>query len=199
MGLRNFNIDPERIYGSGFSGGSRIISWMLAQGLKEWTGTVHFAGFDALAESVPYVGKPGFVHYGQVPVPGALNYLRDHVRAFLIQGADDKVNDSVPSVLSWGEQERLQMKGLLIPNWAHKVPPDAGPIREAIDFIEAGVPETAEPELPDLVVRGIEMLEQTSVSDRATARVQAANAWQRFPVVRTHPRFLKVLETLEQW
>jgi predicted esterase len=203
-GLRNFNIDPKRIYGSGFSGGSRMISWMLAKAPpQDWTGTVHFAGIDPLAESIPMIARTDIVHFGNKPEAGALEFVRKNVRMFLVQGADDKVNTSTPHVLAWGEKEHLMMKGRIIPGLGHAVPKDPAIIREAIEFLDlprkGGREDTTTSTLPELVTRAIESLSKLAATNPAGARQQAALVWERYPEARTNQGFLTIIESLEKW
>lgn len=204
IGLRNFNIDPRRIYGSGFSGGGRMISWMLSKmPLQDWTGTVHFAGCDPLAANIPIIGRTDIVQFGNIPDPGALEHVRKQVPMFLIQGADDKVNFGSPNVLAWGEKEHLMIKARIIPGLAHSVPKDPAVIREAIEFLDlsrrCGTDETSAAPLPDLVTRAIESLSKLAATNPAGARQQAASIWDRYPEARTNQGFLTLLESLEKW
>jgi hypothetical protein len=202
IGLRNFHIDTQRIYASGFSGGGGMISWILSTTPEQWTGTVHFAGVYPLAQGLKVL-ETNEPYMGFTPEPKAWDYIRKNVRMFLIQGEDDKSARGTTSVLAWGEREHLMMKGRIIPGLAHAVPKDPAIIREAIEFLDLPRNNSGESadsaKLPDLINRSIENLQKLVSTNPTGARQQAASIWERYPEARTSGDLLKVLETLEKW
>lgn len=132
-----YDIDPDRVYVSGHSGGGRVASMVGVAYADMFTGAACFMGVNFYR---PAEGKDGTLYEARyLPHPEIAGIARQQNRFALVTGDQDFNLDNTRALFEQGFQaEKFQgAKLFVIPNQGHGAPAAAW-LAKAIDFLDRG-------------------------------------------------------------
>jgi len=120
---KRFNIDPTRVYVSGFSGGARVASMLCVAYADLFSGGIPFCGVNFYTEIPSEGGKHWPVGY--LPVDEALKIAKEGGRFVLVTGEKDMNLKETKSVYENGFRKEGFKHTLLleVPGLGHAPPP----------------------------------------------------------------------------
>jgi hypothetical protein len=132
---RRFNIDPDRVYVSGISGGGRIASMLAVAYADLFTGGMPFCGANFYTDIPSEPGKawpPGYI-----PVEPALKIAKSQSRFVLVTGEKDFNLKETKAVYELGfKKEGFKHASLLeVPGLGHQ-PPSPEWFEKGLDFLD---------------------------------------------------------------
>jgi hypothetical protein len=132
---RRFNVDAERVYVSGFSGGGRIASMLGVAYADLFSGAIPLCGVNFYKEIPSEPGKawpPGYI-----PVDEALKVAKATGRYVLVTGEKDFNLKNTKAVFEHGFKKEGFKHALLleVPGLAH-APPPADWLEKGLDFLD---------------------------------------------------------------
>ena len=132
---KRFNIDPARVYVSGFSGGARVASMLSVAYADLFSGAIPFCGVNFYTEIPSEPGKHWPVGY--IPVNEALAIAKSKGRFVLVTGEKDFNLANTRAVYEHGfKKEGFKFAKLLeVPGMNHSTPP-AEWFEKGLDFLD---------------------------------------------------------------
>ena len=134
MGNR-FNIDPARVYVSGFSGGGRVASMVAVAYADLFSGAIPLCGVNFYTDIPSEPGK----HWprGYVPVEPALKIAKESGRYVLVTGEKDMNLKNTRAVYEEGFKKEGFKHALLleVPALGH-APPPAEWLEKGLEFLD---------------------------------------------------------------
>jgi predicted esterase len=132
---KRFNIDPNRVYVSGFSGGARISSMLAVAYADLFSGAIPFCGVNFYTEIPSTPGKHWPIGY--IPVDEALKIAKASGRYVLVTGEKDFNLQNTKAVYEYGfKAEGFQhVKLLEVPNMGHATAP-AEWLEKGLEFLD---------------------------------------------------------------
>src|SRR5262245_39175707 len=132
---KRFNIDPARIYVSGFSGGARTASMLGVAYADLFSGAIPFCGVNFYTEIPTEGGKRRRIDY--LPVKEALEIAKPKCRYVLVTGEKDFNLSDTRTVYEQGfKKEGFKFAKLLeVPGMAHSTPP-AEWLDKGLDYLD---------------------------------------------------------------
>jgi len=120
---KRFNIDPARVYVSGFSGGGRVASMLAVAYADLFSGGIPFCGANFYTEIPSEGGK--FWPPGYIPVDEALKIAKESSRYVLVTGEKDMNLKETRSVYENGFRKEGFKHSLIleVPGMGHSAPP----------------------------------------------------------------------------
>jgi hypothetical protein len=138
-----YNIDDQRIYVMGFSGGAKVSS-MLAMIYPEiFHGTISMGG-TAYFRHIPITGQPNKAWEGSFQKPPLKTYDLSRNGGFvLIVGTQDMNHDPVKDTYEQGFKKDgfKHVEFVEVPNWPHR-PPDPEYIDRGIDSLDQALADS---------------------------------------------------------
>jgi len=134
--MRDYKIDPKRVYVSGFSGGARCATILGFYASDLFSGVIALCGAN-FHEAVPRKEATGEGEYGVQPATA--NEVRDakrKVRFAIITGETDWRRGNIADVFHGGyEKQKFQARLWEVPGLGHAI---CGPetLKEAVEFLE---------------------------------------------------------------
>lgn len=132
-----YNIDPERVYVSGHSGGSRVASMLAVAYADMFSGAVCFMGANFF---FPTQGKDGTMYEARyIPHPEIATMAQTESRIVLVTGDKDFNQDNTRAVHEQGFLANgfKQVKLFDIPGQGHGAPAKEW-LEKALDFLDQG-------------------------------------------------------------
>jgi len=132
---KRFNIDPARIYVSGFSGGGRVASMLAVAYADLFAGAIPFCGVNFYTEIPSEAGKHWPIGY--IPVDEALAIAKSKGRYVLVTGEKDFNLANTRAVFEHGfKKEGFKNAKLLeVPGLSH-APPPADWFDKGLEFLD---------------------------------------------------------------
>ena len=132
---KRFNIDPARVYVSGFSGGARVASMLSVAYADLFSGAIPFCGVNFYTEIPSEAGKHWPIGY--IPVNEALAIAKSKGRFVLVTGEKDFNLSNTRAVYEHGfKKEGFKFAKLLeVPGMGHSAPP-AEWFEKGLDFLD---------------------------------------------------------------
>jgi dienelactone hydrolase len=132
---KRFNIDPARVYVSGFSGGARVASMMAVAYADLFSGAIPFCGVNFYTEIPSEAGKHWPIGY--IPVDEALKIAKASGRYVLVTGEKDFNLANTRAVFEHGfKQEGFRHAKLLeVPGMSHS-PAPAEWLEKGLEFLD---------------------------------------------------------------
>jgi dienelactone hydrolase len=132
---KRFNIDPARIYVSGFSGGGRVASMLAVAYADLFAGAIPFCGVNFYTEIPSGPGKHWPIGY--IPVNEALAIAKSKGRYVLVTGEKDFNLANTRAVFEHGfKKEGFKSAKLLeVPGLSH-APPAADWFEKGLEFLD---------------------------------------------------------------
>jgi predicted esterase len=132
---KRFNIDPARVYVSGFSGGARTASMLAVAYADLFSGAIPFCGVNFYSEIVIAPDKRRRIDY--IPVNEALAIAKSKARYVLVTGEKDFNLSDTRIVYEQGfKKEGFKFAKLLeVPGMGHS-PPPAEWFEKGLDFLD---------------------------------------------------------------
>ena len=132
---KRFNIDPARVYVSGFSGGARVASMLSVAYADLFSGAIPFCGVNFYTEIPSEPGKHWPVGY--IPVNEALAIAKLKGRFVLVTGEKDFNLSNTRAVYEHGfKKEGFKYAKLLeVPGMSHS-PPPAEWFEKGLEFLD---------------------------------------------------------------
>jgi predicted esterase len=132
---KRFNVDPDRVYVSGFSGGGRVASMLAVAYADVFSGAIPLCGVNFYTDIPSEPGK----HWprGYVPVDEALKIAKEKGRYVLVTGEKDFNLKNTRAVHEQGFKKEGFRRVLLleVPGLGH-APPAADWFEKGIDFLD---------------------------------------------------------------
>ena len=119
---KNYEIDPSRVYISGFSGGGRVSSLTATFYPQLFNGAIFMSGVD------PWGVNP----------PALMSLIKNNRFVFITGSNDFNLRETRDVFHTYEEAGIEQVKLMVINNLAHDIP-GAGKLDEALEFLDAGV------------------------------------------------------------
>ena len=120
---KRFNVDPSRVYVSGFSGGGRVASMLAVAYADVFSGGIPFCGVNFYTDIPSEAGK----HWprGYIPVDEALKIAKSSGRFVLVTGESDFNLKNTKAVFELGFRKEGFKHALLleVPGLGHAPPP----------------------------------------------------------------------------
>lgn len=167
---REFNIDPDRVYVAGLSGGGRISSHTAVFFPEVFGGAFCMVGCNFYRD-VP-AEKKGMIYPGFWPNPNttALKLARANSRLALLTGSRDFNKPSTKAAYDAFEKEQWQhVTYLEVPGLGHQFP-DAEWFEKGIAFLDAPLFDGA----ADTYARGLDLEKKKKIGDACLAFENAA-------------------------
>jgi hypothetical protein len=132
---RRFNIDPERVYVSGFSGGGRIASMLGVAYADLFAGAIPLCGVNFYTDIPSEPGKHWPRNY--IPAGEALKIAKTSSRFVLMTGEKDMNLANTRAVFESGFKKEGFKRALLmeVPGLGH-APPPADAFEKALEFVD---------------------------------------------------------------
>jgi predicted esterase len=132
---KRFNIDPSRVYVSGFSGGARVASMLSVAYADLFSGAIPFCGVNFYTEIPSEAGKHWPIGY--IPVNEALAIAKAKGRFVLVTGEKDMNLSNTRAVYEHGfKKEGFKFAKLLeVPSMGHSPPPPEW-FEKGLDFLD---------------------------------------------------------------
>lgn len=132
---KKFNIDPNRVYVSGFSGGARVSSMLAVAYADLFSGAIPFCGVNFYTEIPSTAGKHWPIGY--IPVDEALKIAKASGRYVLVTGEKDFNLQNTRAVFEYGfKAEGFQhVKLLEVPAMGHSTAP-AEWLEKGLEFLD---------------------------------------------------------------
>lgn len=132
-----YNIDPERVYVSGHSGGSRVASMLAVAYADMFSGAVCFMGVNFF---FPTQGKDGTLYEARyIPHPEIATLAQAESRIVLVTGDKDFNQDNTKAIYEQGFQANdfKRVKLFDIPGQGHGAPAKQW-LEKALDYLDEG-------------------------------------------------------------
>ncbi|HXX93819.1 MAG TPA: PHB depolymerase family esterase [Planctomycetota bacterium] len=132
---QRFNIDPDRVYVSGISGGGRTASMVAVAYADIFSGAIPFCGVNFYT---PIPGEPGKAWPpGYIPCEPALKMAKSNGRYVLVTGEKDMNLKETRAVYEYGFKKEGFKHALLmeVPGMGHS-PPPAESFDKGLDFLD---------------------------------------------------------------
>lgn len=132
---RRFNIDPDRVYVSGISGGARVASMLAVAYADLFSGAIPFCGVNFYTDIPSDPGKAWPPDY--IPVEPALKIAKSEGRFVLVTGEKDFNLKNTKAVYELGFKKEGFKHALLleVPGLGHQ-PPSAEWFEKGLDFLD---------------------------------------------------------------
>lgn len=133
-----YDVDPARVYVSGFSGGGRVASMVGVTYADMFTGTIAFMGANFYTD-VPSLDKTEYFQRRYIPHNEIAALAKADCRYVLVTGEKDFNLKNTSAIYENGfKKEGFQAVELMnIPAQGHQ-PPKAEWLKKAIDYLDAG-------------------------------------------------------------
>jgi len=132
---KRFNVDPDRVYVSGFSGGGRIASMLGVAYADIFSGAIPLCGVNFYTDIPSEPGK----HWarGYIPVDEALKIAKEKGRYVLVTGEKDMNLKNTRAVHEHGFKKEGFKRAMLleVPGLGHS-PPAAEWLEKGLDFLD---------------------------------------------------------------
>lgn len=131
------NIDPTRVYVSGFSGGARVASMLGVTYADMFTGTLSFMGVNFYMPTFDMEKKEVF-QARYIPNDEILAGAKEYCRFVMVTGEQDFNLLNTKAVFDAFKREGFKAVEMFnIPKQGHK-PPDADWLKKGLDFLDQG-------------------------------------------------------------
>jgi poly(3-hydroxybutyrate) depolymerase len=142
---RMYNIDPNRVYVSGISGGGRAASILAMHYPDVFTGGIFVVGVEYW-EPVPVTGRPGHAWKpAPAPQPKYLAMARERGRYVLLTGDHDSNRPQTQDYYEHGYKKKLKyVLYLQVPGMGHEMP-TAEWYEKAIVFLDTTIAKAQRP------------------------------------------------------
>lgn len=132
---RRFNIDPDRVYVSGFSGGGRVASMLAVAYADLFNGAIPLCGVNFYTR-IPH-GADKVLPPNYIPAAPVLKVAREKGRYVLVTGEKDFNRDNTRSVFEHGFRKQGFRHALLleVPGMKH-APPPAEWLEKGLEFLD---------------------------------------------------------------
>ena len=132
---KRFNIDPARVYVSGFSGGGRVASMLAVAYADVFSGAIPLCGVNFYTDIPSEPGK--YWGRGYIPVDEALKIAKESGRYVLVTGEKDFNLKNTKAVHELGFKKEGFKRALLleVPGLGH-APPAADWLEKGLDFLD---------------------------------------------------------------